>query len=310
MTGPKVFHSVGYIATPLILQKIEVELLQLRGHGDKQPANRNCCSQQHKLDILAAAMQAYRPLYYSVDWVDKTVSHVFDISKRWFSPTIIIGSKCSLLQSWADMLKSHPMYYLRLVTTVDLSISNGRLPEEIEFPTILRDLPHRHICLCPAREDSSLYGCSLVALNSASEVVTNTGCGAWGFANTYQHYSKGEEYNGMDQITALILSMSDSTADTTQDSFFPESFTDSEYLSLPCTDQVTLPPSPQDDRARHEEDSSVDVTTSWNFDITCPETVRDKSVSPEVVLTDEFLEALFRTEKGLLISSAEALDSG
>ena len=37
-----------------------------------------------------------------------------------------------------DMLKSRPSSYLRLVMTLDMSISNGRLPDECDFPPSLR----------------------------------------------------------------------------------------------------------------------------------------------------------------------------
>lgn len=84
--------------------------------------------QQH-VDNLVKQMKSYKNKYYITDWVMRAIRHVVELARQ---------RDDSGASSALDMLKSRPSYYLRLVMTLDMSISNGRLPDECDFPPSLR----------------------------------------------------------------------------------------------------------------------------------------------------------------------------
>lgn len=88
-----------------------------------------------RLSNLSEAMDTYRPKYYIVDWVVKAVWHIVHLARQFLSSMAPPGLSPS---SWTELLQLMPSSYLRLVITLEMSISHGKLPEESDFPPTLR----------------------------------------------------------------------------------------------------------------------------------------------------------------------------
>jgi len=121
--------AVGCTAFPLALQILDVELLQPKHRTKPFFANH----QQQRLNMLIDAMKTYRPRYYIVDWVARTIRHIVAVAHS-------TQQQPASVASWLEILQRQPGCYLRLAMTMDLSISHGKLPEESDFPPGLRDV--------------------------------------------------------------------------------------------------------------------------------------------------------------------------
>ena len=82
-------------------------------------------------------MDTYRPKYYIVDWVVKAVHHIVHLARQFLAPVAVRGGP-SAPSSWTELLQLMPSSYLRLVITLEMSIGQGKLPEESDFPPTLR----------------------------------------------------------------------------------------------------------------------------------------------------------------------------
>lgn len=69
----------------------------------------------------------------------------------WYSPGTIMGQSLtrdnSDIKEWGDLLHCQTSHYLRLSMTIDMSFSQGRYPEESEFPSPLQNLVERSVPL-------------------------------------------------------------------------------------------------------------------------------------------------------------------
>ncbi|KAK7419075.1 hypothetical protein QQX98_003577 [Neonectria punicea] len=140
--------AVGCTALPLALQILDVELLQLKSQDVSSSTGPPVCAnrQQERLNMLIDAMKTYRPRYYIVDWVASTIRHIVNVAQQWLPSTHVASSSSRLsVGGWIEILQAQPSCYLRLAMTMDLSISNGQLPEESDFPPGLRDIVQRHM---------------------------------------------------------------------------------------------------------------------------------------------------------------------
>jgi hypothetical protein len=128
--------AIGCTAFPLALQMIDVELLRPKQKSIAQQGGILTRKQQH-VDNLVKQMKSYKNKYYITDWVMRAIRHVVELAQQ-RSPAPFTTEGDSSPSSYLDMLKNRPSYYLRLVMTLDMSISNGRLPDECDFPPSLR----------------------------------------------------------------------------------------------------------------------------------------------------------------------------
>lgn len=84
-------------------------------------------------------MDTYRPKYYIVDWVVKAVYHIVHLAQQFLSSVAARNGLAGLEPtSWTELLQLMPSSYLRLVITLEMSIGQGKLPEESDFPPTLR----------------------------------------------------------------------------------------------------------------------------------------------------------------------------
>ncbi|KAK7409220.1 hypothetical protein QQX98_008596 [Neonectria punicea] len=131
--------AVGCTAFPLALQILDVKVFN-SAHTPNQGSNVPMFAQhkQQQLNVLIEAMKTYRPRYDGVDWVARTVRYIVDLAQK-HVPTMRTRNGNSI-SSWTEMLQVHPKSYLRLAMTMDLSIRNGKIPLESDFPQSLRGI--------------------------------------------------------------------------------------------------------------------------------------------------------------------------
>lgn len=134
--------SIGCTALPLALHLIDVELLR-RGNETgpcSDTATLFANYKRSRLSNLSEAMDTYRPKYYIVDWVVKAVYHIAHLAQQFLSSVAVRngGLAAPPPSSWTELLQLMPSSYLRLVITLEMSIGQGKLPEESDFPPTLR----------------------------------------------------------------------------------------------------------------------------------------------------------------------------
>lgn len=123
------------MATPLTLHSITAKLSSARGAtGPLTPAAANSSSStnQKRMAVFTEAMRAFLPRYEGTEWVAETVRHVSSLAQS------LAESAGSLVADWTDLLARHTSSYLVMTMTIDVCISQGRLPEERDFPAWLR----------------------------------------------------------------------------------------------------------------------------------------------------------------------------
>lgn len=144
--------AVGCTALPLALQILDAELLQVKFSDLSQSKGSSLIPghRQERLNVLIEAMRTYRPKYFIVDWVAQTVRHIVNVAQKCLPASGVKSGDSGLsIASWIEILQMQPNCYLRLALTMDLSISNGKLPEETDFPPGLRHMLHGRINVSP-----------------------------------------------------------------------------------------------------------------------------------------------------------------
>ncbi|KAI5459342.1 fungal-specific transcription factor domain-containing protein [Mariannaea sp. PMI_226] len=130
--------AVGCTAFPLALQILDVRIFNATHTPTREPSNVPLFAQhkQQQLNVLIEAMKTYRPRYDGVDWVAKSVRYIVDVAQKHLP--ILESQSENTIASWTDILQLYPNYFLRLAMTMDLSIRNGKIPQETDFPQCLR----------------------------------------------------------------------------------------------------------------------------------------------------------------------------
>jgi len=144
--------AVGCTALPLALQILDAELLQVKFSDISQSKGSSLVPghRQERLNVLIEAMKTYRPRYFIVDWVAQTVRHIVNVAQKCLPASGVKSGDSGLsIASWIEILQMQPNCYLRLALTMDLSISNGKLPDETDFPPGLRHMLHGRITVSP-----------------------------------------------------------------------------------------------------------------------------------------------------------------
>ncbi|KAH6869049.1 fungal-specific transcription factor domain-containing protein [Thelonectria olida] len=121
------------------------------------PSSSRRSQKQNRLNILIQAMREYRLRYDGVDWISKTIRYFMECTyldgpmASYWDP--IVSKNRTWVENHngasADILVKNPTYYLKMALTLDLSLSQDRLPEEKDFPVKLRGLIRRTGCFMP-----------------------------------------------------------------------------------------------------------------------------------------------------------------
>ncbi|KAH7134420.1 hypothetical protein EDB81DRAFT_803860 [Dactylonectria macrodidyma] len=88
---------------------------------------------------LIKAIKLHESLYEGVDWIAKTIQVMLEQKQIAGLIEAITGTTSDRTDYWEEIVVSYPTYYLRLAMTMDLCLSQGRLPKEGDFPPSLRD---------------------------------------------------------------------------------------------------------------------------------------------------------------------------
>lgn len=121
--------GIGCTALPLVLDTLNLKLSPSdTSHGTEL--------QQHQGNTLAEMMKTYMPRYDGVDWVSEIVRHIVTLVH--FMRPKLKSSRSTA--NWTDVFAVQPGSYLRLVMTLDLSLSKGKLPRNSDFPDSLREV--------------------------------------------------------------------------------------------------------------------------------------------------------------------------
>ncbi|EEU34405.1 uncharacterized protein NECHADRAFT_21539, partial [Fusarium vanettenii 77-13-4] len=124
--------AIGFIVLPLVLNILDVKLSPPPTAEPDQAHTSGATQQQ--LNTLIQFMRVYWPRYDGVEWVSEIIRHIIKLAQL-DEPSV---RRSSLNVNWADMFAFQPRSYLRLVLSLDLSLSKGRLPQDWDFPIKLR----------------------------------------------------------------------------------------------------------------------------------------------------------------------------
>ncbi|KAF5640803.1 fungal specific transcription factor factor domain protein [Fusarium sp. NRRL 52700] len=119
--------AMAFIALPLLLSILDLQVLSTTDI----PTTLSEKSQRYK--VLVKAMKEFEPRYDGGEWVCSAIQHVVKLARV---ETALISN--SVISSWRDVLAWKPRTYLRLTLSLDLSLSFIKLPEDRDFPIVLR----------------------------------------------------------------------------------------------------------------------------------------------------------------------------
>ncbi|KAH7141647.1 fungal-specific transcription factor domain-containing protein [Dactylonectria macrodidyma] len=118
---------LAFTAMPLFHHVLNTRLMPSSEHATKLAAN------QHHLKPLTEALKVYQRRYDGVEWVSYAVRITADLAQL----DSVLSSN-TLARSWTDLLIQQPTLYLRLTLGIYLSISHVNIPDDQDFPVILR----------------------------------------------------------------------------------------------------------------------------------------------------------------------------
>lgn len=90
-------------------------------------------ARHRRLRVLIDAMGEYRQRYDGVEWFSYALRYAVNLA-QFHSPYVPKSS----VASWTDLLTQQPSLCLRLTLTIDLSLSQAKIPDDRDFPVILR----------------------------------------------------------------------------------------------------------------------------------------------------------------------------
>lgn len=96
-------------------------------------------SNRDGIKVLVGTLRDFLPQYYGVEWIKETARYAANLAQA--DTQYLSQAGREFMTDWSQILESHPASYLRMIWTVDLCISKGRLPEDRDFPSWLRGRP-------------------------------------------------------------------------------------------------------------------------------------------------------------------------
>ncbi|CAG8137722.1 unnamed protein product [Penicillium olsonii] len=127
--------AIGCTALPLVLHLLDTKLYSRLEH-EAAEIESTTGSNQRQLDDLVSVMKSYQLQYDNSDWMTKIVRHIINIAQI----DIGIPNMQTSAIDWTDILVFQPTSYLRMTLALDISLRKGRLAEEGDFPSRLRNL--------------------------------------------------------------------------------------------------------------------------------------------------------------------------
>lgn len=90
-------------------------------------------SNETRLKVLIQTLKDFLPQYHGVEWIKETARHAANLAQ--VDSQSMPRASGESLKDWTQFLDCQPVLYLKLVLTIDMCISKGRLPEEQDFPS-------------------------------------------------------------------------------------------------------------------------------------------------------------------------------
>lgn len=124
--------AVACTALPLAMHMVDIRMSSASSSGEiwSRPG---IAAKQSRLNVLIQAFRELHPKYDGVDSISKTIRCFMEGTY----PQDSTPTPSSMGEN-TDMLARSPTYYLRLALTIDLCLSQDRLPKASDFPTTIR----------------------------------------------------------------------------------------------------------------------------------------------------------------------------
>lgn len=139
--------SVAYTALPLVISALDVKM---------SPSSSQ--SRVHYLETYRKSIELYSKRYNGIDTVSYMMERILEEAESNSRDLCHLSSHFSRQDSnhsssdtsdWFEIFVKHPKLHLRVAFSFDLSFSNGKFPEDSDFPKQLRadqleEYPHSH----------------------------------------------------------------------------------------------------------------------------------------------------------------------
>ncbi|EMT72641.1 Cutinase transcription factor 1 beta [Fusarium odoratissimum] len=143
--------AVSCTALPLALHILDAKLSPAVGPRETKDEQSRRFRRQNQLNILVAAMIEYQPRYEGVDWVTRAIRYFMECTycESAMIHQNVTNDEHQVKKPSMDVISQNPAHFLRLALTLDLSLSQDRLPVERDFPRKLQALISKTGCFIP-----------------------------------------------------------------------------------------------------------------------------------------------------------------
>ncbi|KAF9775834.1 hypothetical protein IL306_006036, partial [Fusarium sp. DS 682] len=162
---------MAFIARPLLLSILDLQVVSTAELPTKS------AEKKHRFQVLVETMKDFEPRYDGVEWISTVIRYIVNLAQV---ESAFISK--SLITDWTDVLAYKPSIYLRLTITMDLSLSLIRLPEDKDFPMVLRsnylsgaNLIHSPISLASHQSTTNSDDVDLL-LRAAEQPIDEASC--------------------------------------------------------------------------------------------------------------------------------------
>ncbi|CVL06384.1 uncharacterized protein FMAN_03716 [Fusarium mangiferae] len=140
--------AVSCTALPLALHILDAKLSPSVVPRESEDEHSRRFKRQTQLNILVAAMKELQPRYEGVDWVTRAIRYFMECT---YCESEMINhiDEHQVRHPSMDVITQNPAHFLRLALTLDLSLSQDRLPVERDFPRKLQALISKTGCFIP-----------------------------------------------------------------------------------------------------------------------------------------------------------------
>ncbi|RXG46175.1 hypothetical protein VDGE_30143 [Verticillium dahliae] len=119
--------AIAFFMTPLLLHTLDFML------RPRHSTTADIMAKQERLKVFIDAMRTYRTFYDGIDWVSGAVRQAANLARP--DDTSTVGSSAT---SWIDICFYHPSLYMRLALTLDMAVSEARVPQKSEIVALLQ----------------------------------------------------------------------------------------------------------------------------------------------------------------------------
>ncbi|KAF5026737.1 hypothetical protein F66182_1156 [Fusarium sp. NRRL 66182] len=134
--------AVACTALPLAMHMVDVKMSAASSAAEIW-ARPEVASKQSRLNVLIQVFKELHPKYDGVHSISKTIRNFME------GTCIEDPSPLQLTNDHSDVLARSPTYYLRLALTIDVCLSQDRLPQDSDFPVLIRRLLNKQQSIMP-----------------------------------------------------------------------------------------------------------------------------------------------------------------